>query len=103
MKGLSPSAWNMYRILFLFLIGIAVLVIILIFVIGGKGNSCLASPINYGLKQLDKSYDTHSQAVVSIGKQGYASWIATADSNTPLLTTKNEVLDIQSINLSLLT
>lgn len=103
MKTLDQSSWNMYRMLFLFLLVIAVLIMILIFVIGAKGNQCLASPINYGLKQLDKDYDTHSQATVSIGKQGYASWIATADSNIPILTySDSEPLVNVSINISIL-
>lgn len=50
----------------------------------GDSGACLANPINFGLKQYDEAYNTHSQAVVSINKEGYLAWIATADKNTPI-------------------
>lgn len=75
---------NMYKYLFLFLILVIILAIALIFTLNTQGVRCTNNPINYGLKQLDKYYDTHSQAVVSLNKLNYVSWIATADKNTPI-------------------
>lgn len=61
---------------------------------------CLSNPINYGLAQFDKFYNTTSTATVSINKEGYASWIATANRNEPIQTYSGEERIVPNFNLS---
>ena len=67
------------------LIAIVVLLVMLLIDSKSEGVQCRTNPINYGLAQLDKQFNTESSATVSLNIPKYAPWIATAKSNKPLI------------------
>lgn len=83
----------------LILIGIVVLLILLLIDSKSEGIACRQNPINYGLAQLDKQFNTESSATVSLNIAKYGSWIATAKSNKPLI--QESGLQRPSLNYSL--